>query len=145
MWVHLLKNEEATYRGTEKNTEWIQQLQNEQRHLGLPQMWTGFISQSWGDIQEHYHWRERHDQSYTGKRWATNVVQSLWTCALHLWRKRVHWVHKDTKQVHPHRKALHQQVKTLYQKLKQIPNILAGLFKHNPAQLQEKPTKYLMR
>lgn len=40
-------------------------------------MWTGFISQIWGDIQEEYHRRERHDKAYTGKRWATNLVQSF--------------------------------------------------------------------
>ena len=108
-------------------------------------MWTGFISQKWGDIQEAYHRREKHKQEYTGKRWATTLVHSLWTLALRLWKKRVQAVHQANKMVPPHRQALINQIRKLYATIRDTPNILSGLFKHDLRQLTEKPTKYLSR
>ena len=61
LWVATLKGQQHTYAGTETNTKWIQELQTEQSQLGIPQLWTGFLTQKWGDIQEAYHRREKQD------------------------------------------------------------------------------------
>ena len=145
LWLETLQGNERTYRGTEKNSQWINILQDEQTTLGNKQMWTGFISQKWGDIQEEYHRRENHKQEYTGKRWATNLVHSLWTLAMRLWKKRVQILHRANQMVPPHRQALITQIRNLYTKIRDTPNILLGLFKHDIRQLTKKPTKYLAR
>ena len=145
LWLTSLKGDALPYRGTEKNSQWIQQLQDEQHTLGHKQMWSGFISQKWGDVQEAYHRREKHNQTYTGKRWATTLVHSLWTLALSLWKKRVQALHRATQLIPPHQQALIKQIRNLYVNLRDTPNILSGLFKHDLRQLTEKPTKYLSR
>ena len=108
-------------------------------------MWTGFITQTWGDIQEAFHQRENHDQAYTGKRWATNLIHSLWDLAMKLWTKRLQQVHDKNKTVPPHRQALINKIRILYKTIGEVPNILADLFKHDVDKLLGKPTKYLIR
>ena len=145
LWLEILRGNEGDYRGTEQNTQWINSLKAEQKTLGNNQMWTGFISQKWGDIQEAFHRRENHKQEYTGKRWATNLVHSLWTLAMGLWKKRVQLIHRANQTVTPHRKSLITKIWYLYSKIGKTPHILSGLFKHDVRKLIGKPTKYLMR
>ena len=68
LWIDTLKGNSVEYTGTETNQEWIRSLRREQVALGHTQLWTGFLTQTWGDIQEAYHHQEKHDQAYTGKR-----------------------------------------------------------------------------
>ena len=79
------------------------------------------------------------------KRWATNLIHSLWDFAMKLWKKQLQQVHDKNKTVPPHRQALINQIRILYTKIGKVPNILAGLFKHDVNKLLGKPTKYLTR
>ena len=108
-------------------------------------MWTGFLTQTWGDIQEAYHRREKHDQAYTGQRWTTHLVHSIWDCALSLWKQRVKRVHEKDQPTPPHRQAVLQQVTEFYPTILRIPNVLGGLLNLELPKLLEKPTKYLTR
>ena len=56
-WINTLKGNSVEYTGTETNQEWIRALRREQAALGHTQLWTGFLTQTWGDIQEAYHRR----------------------------------------------------------------------------------------
>ena len=103
------------------------------------------MTQTWGDLQEAYHQREQHVQSYTGKRWATKVIHNLWDLAMRLWSKRLRAVHDKNKIVPPHRQALINRIRKLYHTIGKVPNVLAGLFKHDVNKLLGKPTKYLTR
>ena len=68
LWIDTLKGNFNEYTSIETNRDWIQTLRQEQEAPGHTQLWTGFLTQTWGDIQDAYHHREKHDQAYTGRR-----------------------------------------------------------------------------
>ena len=145
LWVAILRGQLHTYKGTERNQKWIQELCREQAQIGLTQMWTGFLTQKWGDVQEAYHRRENHKAKYTGQRWVTHLVHSLWALGMKLWRKRVRKIHGANQKIPPHRQDLLKRVKESYDNLGTLPNVLKGLFKHDLCTLLTKTTKYLTR
>ena len=49
------------------------------------------------------------------------------------------------KPILPHCQAIMQQVTEWYKHIIRVPNVLAGLLKHDISNLLEKPTKYLTR
>ena len=143
--IQFLRNDSPTYTGTETNQEWTKQLIQEQQAYGPETMWLGFLTQTWGDVQDQFHRREKHEQSFTGTLWATKLIKQIWKQALNLWKKRVLNVYKDEQPVTPHRQDLIKQIRKMYGKIKEIPNILRGLFKYDLRDLIEQPTKYLTR
>ena len=94
LWIATLKGQSVEYTGTETNQASICKLCSEQAALGYAHRWTGFLTQTWGDIQEAYHRQEKHDQAYTEKCWTTHLVHSIWDFAFSLWKQRVHRVHE---------------------------------------------------
>lgn len=131
-----LNNNIMEYKGTETNFKWTHDLIQGQKYLGKDKLWIRFITQKWGDIQETYHHREKHNQGYMGKSWATKVLQSIWALSLGLWKKRTQAVHKgkDT----PHQQDLGSTITVLYDNIRKIPNIISKLFKHDKATLLKK-------
>ena len=143
--LQYIQNAPKQYTGTEKNEHWILQLQREQDQIGAHNLKIGFLTQTWGDIQESFHRREKHPIGDSGTLWATRVLTFIWDHALTMWNIRNTAIHNPKATATPQRKDQEHQVQILYNRYRDQPNILSGLFKYSLTTLLGKPSKYLLR
>ena len=132
------------YTGSESGA-WITQLLEEQTRIGLSNIWKGFLSQTWGDIQERFYRRNKCKPSCSGAQWTRRLLQTIWKYVLETWTRRNQKLHDDPKQTPPHRKHIITQVSTIYNTHRQNPEIFRGLYKHELQELVQKKTKYLIK
>ena len=142
--IQSLQGEEREYTGTE-SAAWITQLRDEQNRIGQSNIWRGFLSQTWGDIQERHYRRSKSKQSSSGAQWTRRLLQSIWRFILETWSRRNTKLHDDPAQTTPHRKHITAQVCLIYNTHKQNPEIFRGLYKHELQELIKKKTKYLIK
>ena len=53
-------------------------------------MWQGFLTQTWGDIQEEHYQKTNQEHRYTGGRWVKTVIMAI--------LKHATRIHDDQKQ-----------------------------------------------
>jgi len=71
----------------------LQELLQEQNHIGWRRFFEGWISMRWAIKQQRYYEASRSRQ--TGRRWVTVLIQKLWDIAWDLWEHRNGIVHEQ--------------------------------------------------
>ena len=145
LMIQMLKGEEIEYDEKYKNKIWIQQLITEQKKIGTELMWTGHITQTWGDIQEHEYRQTEQKIGYTGSRWARIVLQHIFKHMLDRWSQRNKKLHNNLQQPTPYREAIQAKITELYTKYEKTPEVFPRLYKHKLKHLLQKPMRYLLR
>ena len=144
LFLQMLQGETQEYHGTESG-EWIQQLMEEQHRIGRINIWKGFITQTWGDIQERFYRRNKCKQSCTGAQWTRRLLHAIWKYVLETWTRQNQKLHNDPQQTPTHRKHILKQVRSIYNQHSLNPEILWGLYKHELKVLETKKTSYLSK
>ena len=142
--VNALKGSSIAYTGTE-NANWITQLQQEQKTIGDNHIWKGFMSQTWGDIQDRHYWRQKSPKSCTGAQWSRKLLREIWSQVLQIWTRRNKKLHDTPTETPPHRRHIENLIKLTYTKHKKNPEIFKGLYKHDLGTLLKKKATYLQK
>ena len=142
--LNTLRETPTAYTGTETLT-WIRQLQREQQAIGERNIWKGFLSQTWGDIQERYYRRQKSPKSCTGVQWTRKLLREIWRQVLSIWTIRNKKLHNNHTETPPHRRYIENLIKLTYLKHQKNPEIFKGLYKHELGTLLKKKTSYLQK
>lgn len=143
--IQYLTTNTGTYHGTKKNKPWTQQLLTEQFQIGPSKIWLGFMSQTWGDIQEAFHRREHHHASLTGTLWTKRLIIQLWQFFLDQWTIRNNKLHNNNAHKSIQHEQLRNQMENLYRKHCIHTGEYKFLFKKNILTLKKHNRAYLQR
>lgn len=100
--IQHLQGNHTPYRGSKTDIHWVEQLLQEQKKIGKTQLWRGFLSQTWGDLQEKFYRRQKCQKEQTGTQWSRRVIKEIWTHALEMWTRQNKKLHDDGEQSPPH-------------------------------------------
>ena len=143
--IDMLRGGVAEYTGTEKNKQWIINLLQQQGSIGESKLWTGFLTNIWGDIQESYLRRNHHHDKLSGTDWAKTVVSLVWRFFLETWARRNHALHAAGQSPDIIQKKLQTEIEGVHP---QVPRIKFGrkyLHRLTLTELLNKPNRYLKR
>lgn len=138
--LDLLNNRKGTVpRINIENKIWTLQLRYEQTQIGNQKLWSGYLTQTWGDIQEPIYREKNSPAHLTGSKWVKIVIKEIFQYVLSVWQRRNETVHETTGQVSHMREHILAQVRALYGKYSKHTDILLGLYKHNIDTLEKNP------
>ena len=143
--IDMLQGGVREYQGTERNTQWINKLISQQEGIGETKMWVGWITTTWGDIQESYLRRNKFSDKLSGTDWAKTVVSLVWRFFLETWSRRNHALHQTGKSPDIIRRLLKTEIQKIHPEVPQIKFGRKYLHKDSLEELLKKPTRYLKR
>ena len=127
------------------NKAWIKQLIAEQKKIGWDKIWKGFVTQTWGDIQEQHYRHKEAPHSRTGATWMKNVIIHLWKHILDLWTKRNDTIHHKNKTTPAQLQILQGKISKLYTQHCTHQGHYKFLFKKSIQEIQQHNKAYLER
>lgn len=145
IFLSLLQGHTPSRSTTETYYNWNTQLIQEQTGIGIDHLWKGFITQTWGDIQEQHYRQRQMPPQYTGTMWTHRIVTIMYLRALQGWHERNDKIYDNTLQQGAERTHLQGKISHLYRKHRHTPTILPQLFHRTRRCLLESNTRYLRR
>lgn len=143
--ISMLQGNPTERSDKEEYYNWNTKLIQEQTKIGTEKIWKGFITQTWGDIQEHHYRQTQMPQHYTGTTWTHRVIAILYNRALQAWKERNDKLYDKAEQLSAEKQHLQQHISKLYRKHKNTPGILPQLYRRKHKQLMESNIRYLRR
>ena len=145
IFLTMIQGRQTIRSHSEEYYEWTSQLLEEQSKIGNDKLWKGYITQTWGDIQEHHYQQTHQPHHYTGTTWTHRVITLLYNRVLQAWTDRNTAIYDKEEKKSAEKQYLQQQTTYLYRKHKHTKGILPQLFHRNHKQLMDSSTRYLRR
>ena len=108
-------------------------------------MWKGFITQTWGDIQEAFLCQQGTSIKSSGTTWAKNVIKTIWQYFLGVWLLRNVALHKRTNETPAHCQSLQMKAVKLYEEHWMEKGKYKFLFRHTKTQVRNYKDNQLQR
>lgn len=141
----MLKGQSHSINQQTKYATWTQQLIKEQQAIGVPRIWNGFLTQTWGDIQESHYRKADMAPQYMGTMWTHRILTLIYKRALQAWKERSEKLYDKATQQSGERNHLQWKTQHLYTKHRSTPNILPQLYQRPLQRLLKSSTRYLRR
>lgn len=122
----------------------IERVVQEQTRIGRQNLWKGFLTQTWRDVQEQWYRDKNYGVQHTGSLWAKTVIQEIFGFVVDTWARRNKALHDSTNS-NPTREHLSKQIRTLYNKYRDTPEVLPCLYKYKLERLLRKSDNYLQK